>query len=337
MTELIRRPVIVAPMAGGVSTPALVAAACLAGALGFLPAGYKTAAALRRELDAVRAATAEPFGVNLFLPGQAAPDRAGLLRYVASLGEDARVLGAEPGEPCWDDDDLPAKLGELAARPVPVVSFTFGCPAPEVVAGLREAGSRVWVTVTNEAEALIAADSGADCLVVQGVEAGAHRGTFLNDRDSTGDPRGVLELLGAVRAVTSLPLVAAGGIGSAARVAAALGAGAVAVQCGTAFLRCPESGAHPAHKAALADPAFDRTEVTRAFSGRPARGLVNQFLAAHADAPAAYPEINNATRPLRAAAQRAGDAQRMSLWAGIGYRSAVARPAAEVLDSLAPS
>jgi nitronate monooxygenase len=117
-------------------------------------------------------------------------------------------------------------------------------------------------------------------------------------------------------------------------VASVLAAGALAAQCGTAFLRCPESGAHPAYKAALADPRFAATEVTRAFSGRPARGLLNRFMLDHQDAPAAYPEINNATRPIRAAAAAAGDVGRMSLWAGVGYRAATARPAGEVIDLL---
>jgi nitronate monooxygenase len=118
--------------------------------------------------------------------------------------------------------------------------------------------------------------------------------------------------------------------------ATALAAGAVAVQCGTAFLRCPESGAHPRHKAALADPRFTETAVTRAFSGRPARGLVNRFMLDHSRAPSAYPEINNVTRPLRAAAAAAGDVDRMSLYAGEGFRAAAARPAAEVVELLWP-
>jgi nitronate monooxygenase len=332
--ELIRRPVIVAPMAGGVSLPALVTAASAAGALGFLAAGYKTAAAMRREIEAVRAETTGPFGVNVFVPGAPAGDREALASYVRSLGDDAHAVGTDLGEPSWDDDDWAAKLGDLIARPVPVVSFTFGCPPPAVAAGLRAAGSSVWVTVTSEREAALAAECGADGLVVQGAEAGAHRGTFGNEPPGTGDPRGVLELLAAVRAVTSLPLVAAGGIMTAGGVAGVLAAGAVAAQCGTAFLRCPESGAQPAHKAALASPDFDRTAVTRAFSGRPARGLVNEFMFAHADAPTAYPEINNATRPLRAAAGLAGDARRLSLWAGTGYRLAADRPVAEVIEAL---
>jgi len=142
------------------------------------------------------------------------------------------------------------------------------------------------------------------------------------------------ELLRDVAAVTGLPLIAAGAIMSRQDVRDVLAAGAVAVQCGTAFLRCPESGAQPLHKAALADPAFTGTAVTRAFTGRPARGLVNRFMLDHPDAPAAYPEVHFATRPLRAAAAAAGDTGRINLWAGEGYRAATERPAAEIVELL---
>ena len=162
--------------------------------------------------------------------------------------------------------------------------------------------------MTSPAEAALAAEAGADALCVQGYEAGAHRGTFVND-DAPGRDRGLLSLIGEVAAVTGLPQIAAGGIMGPRQVRAVLAAGAAAAQCGTAFLRSPESGAHPLHKAALADPRYTATTVTRAFSGRPARGLVNEFIVEHADAPPAYPEINNATRPLRAAAAARGDTE----------------------------
>lgn len=321
-------------MAGGPSTPALVVAAAQAGALGFVAGGYKSAQAMRGDIDAVVGATAEPFGVNVFVPGRPAADGAALARYVDELTAEGRRLGVEIGPPAWSDDDWNAKITDLTARPVPVVSFAFGCPDADVVASLQSAGSMVWVTVCDEREAAVARAAGADSLVVQGVEAGAHRGSFGNGPGADGAGLGVLELVRAVRAVTGLPIVAAGGIMSADGTDAALAAGAVAVQCGTAFLRCPDSGAHAAHKAALTDPRFDRTAVTRAFSGRPARGLLNDFMRAHQDAPAAYPEINSATRPLRAAAAQAGDVHRMSLWAGEGFRQATDRPVADVVDML---
>ena len=327
----LRLPVIVAPMAGGPSTTDLVAAAAAAGGVGFLPAGYKTAQAMRADIDEVLAATGGPFGVNVFVPGAPAADPQALATYLDSLAADAAAVGAAPGEPAWDDDHWDAKIADLTSHPVPVVSFTFGCPDPGVVGALRAAGSSVWVTVTDAVEAETAVRAGAECLCVQGPEAGAHRGTFTN---WPGSQARALDLVATIRSATDVPLVAAGGIMSAADVAEALAAGAVAAQCGTAFLRCPESGAHPVYKAALADPSYRATAVTRAFSGRPARGLANAFLSGHQNAPAAYPEINNATRPIRAAAAASGDAGRMSLWAGQGYRAATTRPAGEVIEML---
>jgi nitronate monooxygenase len=336
LRQLSQLPIWVSPMAGGPSVPPLVTAAAQAGGLGWLAAGYKTAAAMQAEISTVREAGAGAFGVNLFVPGAPARDQDALAGYLASLQDDARQLGAAAGDATWDDDHWDAKLAVLAADPPPTVSFTFGCPPAGVIRGLQDAGAIVLVTVTNEHEAAIATGAGADGLCVQGPEAGAHRGFFTNDlgHGATAGP-GLLELLAAVAKVTGLPLVAAGGISDATAVAAALAGGAVAVQAGTAFLRCPESAAHPLHKAALADPRFTATVVTRAFSGRPARALANQFTTEHAGAPAAYPEINNATRPLRAAAGAAGNTGRMSLYAGQGFRSASDRPAAEIIAQLA--
>jgi nitronate monooxygenase len=332
LADLTRSPVVVAPMAGGPSTPGLVLAASAAGALGFVAAGYKTAAALRADMHAVRAGTGAPFGVNVFVPGPPAPDPAALGRYLAELEPDAAALGARPGTPDWNDDDWEAKLAVLLDEPPAVVSFTFGCPEPGVIAALAAAGSQVWVTVTTPEEAALAAGRGARALCVQGPAAGAHRGTF----SLTGVPSAVPlhQLLRDVAAVTGLPLVAAGGIMTHADVQGALAAGAAAAQCGTAFLRCPESGANPLHKAALADPAFTTTAVTRAFTGRPARGLVNRFMLDHPAAPPGYPEIHVATRPLRAAAAAAGDTGRLNLWAGQGFRAATERPAAEIVALL---
>ena len=326
--ELLRRPVIVAPMAGGSSTAELVIAAAGAGALGFLAAGYKTPAAMAAEMADVRAATAQPFGVNVLLPGTPYPDPAALDRYLGSL----RTAGPL-GDATWDDDGFGGKIAALLAEPPAVTSFTFGCPPAEVIRALQDAGSLVVVTVTSPAEAALAAGAGVDALCAQGYEAGAHRGTFAND-DEPGRDYGLLSLIGEVARVTSLPQVAAGGIMDPRQVRAVIAAGAVAAQCGTAFLRCPESGAHPRYKAALTDRHYTATTLTRAFSGRLARGLANQFIRDHQDAPAAYPEINNATRPLRAAAAADADTERMSLWAGQGWRSATEQPVGEIIERL---
>ncbi len=322
-------------MGGGPSNPALVTAAADAGALGFLAAVYKTAAAMSVEIDAVRKSTSEAFGVNVSVPGQATTQPEKVRRYIASLTHDAVELATDLGDPVWDDDDWAAKVNVLLADPPPIVSFTFGCPPRDIVDAFRLAGTVVAITVTDPGEARVAADAGADCLCVQGTEAGGHRGTFTNS-ERTQAGYDVRALITAITNVTDLPQIAAGGIMSASAVADVLGAGAIAAQCGTAFLRCPESGAHPAYKAALADSQFTSTALTRSFSGRPARGLVNQFMLDHPDAPAAYPEINNATRPLRAAAARAGDVDRMSLWAGSGFREAADRPVGEIIDQLWP-
>jgi nitronate monooxygenase len=331
---LLRRLIVVAPMAGGPSSPALVIAAAEAGAFGMLAGGYKTAAAVKAEIEAVRAATSEPFGVNLFVPGSPAADPLAVAGYVSSLGTaGAGAGGAGVGEPTWDDDAFDDKLATVLSAAPPLVSFTFGCPPAEVVAALRAAGTAVAVTVTGPEEAQLAAAAGADALCVQGIEAGAHRGTFVN-ADLPGQDYGLLSLIGEVARVTDLPQFAAGGIVTSAQVRAVLAAGAAAAQCGTAFLRCPESGAHPLHKRSLADPRFTVTAVTRAFSGRPARALVNRFVLEHPGAPAAYPEVNNATRPIRAAAAARGDAEAMSLYAGQGFRSATDRSAGEIVELL---
>ncbi len=320
-------------MGGGPSTPELVVAAAESDALGMLAGGYKTSEAVLSEVAAVRAATDEAFGVNLFVPGTISSEPARVGRYARSLAPDAEAVGVTCGEPAWDDDDFEEKLAAVVSAALPLVSFTFGCPTPEAVGACHAAGSIVVVTVTGPDEARLAADAGADALCVQGLEAGAHRGTFVND-DRPGQDFGLLALVGEVARVTDLPQIATGGIVDRRQVRAVLAAGAVAAQCGTAFLRCPESGAHPAYKAALADPHYSVTVVTRAFSGRPARGLLNRFVRDHPDAPPAYPEVNNATRPIRAAAAERGDTERMSLWAGQGFRSATDRPASEIVEML---
>jgi len=325
-------PIVQAPMAGGPSTPALAAAVCGAGGLGFLAAGYKTTDGLAADVAAVRAATTRPFGVNVFVGGGAPADPAVVADYARRLEAEARRAGAELGAPRFDDDDYPGKIQHLVDDPVAVVSFTFGCPDPGTVTALRAAGSAVWVTVTEPEEAAQAQDTGADAVVVQGAEAGGHRGAFADRADRV--DTGLLALLQLVRAEVGLPLVATGGIATGAGVAAVLAAGAAAAQVGTAFLRCPEAGTSDAHRAAL---AWGRpTGLTRAFSGRLARGIVNRLQAQHsAAAPIAYPEIHHVTAPLRAHARAAGDAEVINLWAGEAYPLAQERPAAEVVADLA--
>lgn len=327
-------PIVLAPLAGGPSTPELAAAVSEAGGLGFLAAGYLTAEALGERLRATRALTDRPVAVNLFapVPGPAEPAR--YEAYVARLREWGAPRGVAPGEPRFSDDGFAAKLDVLlAADPVAAISFTFGCPAGAVVERVRAHGAEVWVTVTTPEEASAAVAAGADALVVQGSEAGGHRGGFTDGPDQP--VYGLLALLQLVRAaVPDAPLVATGGIATGAGVAAALGAGARAAQLGSAFLLCPEAGTSPAHRDALR--AGRRTALTRAFTGRTARGIRNAFMEAHeAYAPLAYPEVHYATAPLRQAAREAGDAEAINLWAGEAHALAREAPAGVVVRELA--
>jgi nitronate monooxygenase len=325
-------PIVLAPMAGGPTTPELAAAVANAGGLGFLAAGYLTAAALAGQIRQVRELTARPLGVNLFVPGGAADDGA-VTEYAALLAAEARQAGVELGEPRFDDDDWDAKLALLTADPMPVTSFTFGCPSPAVIKALQSAGSEVWATVTTPAEAVLAADAGADVLVAQGSEAGGHRGSFIDDpADDASGGFGLLSLLQLVRSRTSLPVVAAGGIGTGAGVAAVIAAGAAAAQIGTAFLRCPEAGTSQVQRAAVASAS--PTAMTRAFTGRNARGIRNRFMDGY-QAPVAYPEVHYLTAPLRAAARRGGDPDLVNLWAGQTHELSRELPAAALVAELA--
>ncbi|MFF8602635.1 nitronate monooxygenase [Streptomyces sp. NPDC015232] len=343
LNDLARLPIVQAPMAGGASSPELVAAVCEAGGLGFLAGGYKTAGGLYQEVKRVRALTARPFGVNLFMPPGGQPaDRAAVEVYRHQLAGEAGWYETELGDPDQGRDDAyDAKLAILLDDPVPVVSFTFGCPDRDALDAFARAGTYTIVTVTSVEEARTAERAGADALCVQGVEAGGHQGTHRDDPADApggggGRGRGLLALLTEVREHVRLPIVAAGGIMRGRQIAAVLAAGADAAQLGTAFLVCPESGAHPLHKRALTDPLFTHTELTRAFSGRPARGLVNRFMREHGPyAPAAYPEVHHLTAPLRKAAATACDPQGMALWAGQGHRLVRELPAGRLVELLA--
>jgi nitronate monooxygenase len=308
-------PIVQAPLGGGASTPALAAAVCEAGGLGFLAAGYRTADAVRADIAAVRERTARPFGVNLFAPPAPVADPAAVERYAASLRGEAERAGVAVGAALHDDDAWTEKLDLVAEEGVAFVSFTFGCPTDVVVDGLHESGVSVWVTVTTPDEAVQAARAGADALVVQGVEAGGHRGSF---DDAAPGEIGLLALLALVRAAVDVPLVATGGIATGRGVAAVLAAGAEAAALGTAFMLAPEAATSAPHAAALRR-GTEATGLTRAFTGRLARGIVNRFMREHPDAPRAYPDVHHVAAPVRAAARQAGDPEAINLWAGQAY------------------
>ena len=336
LTDLFPHPIVQAPMAGGVSVPQLAAAVAEAGGLGFLAAGYKTADGMYQEIKQLRGLTGRPFGVNLFMPQPDHAETGAVQVYAEQLAGEAAWYETELGDPdSGRDDGYDAKLAVLLDDPVPVASFHFGVPSPDALEALRRAGTLTLVTATTPEEALAVERAGADAVIVQGVEAGGHQGTHRDLPENDGSGIGLLSLIAQVREAVSLPIVAAGGIMRGSQIAAVLAAGACAAQLGTAFLATPESGAQAVHKQALTDPLYTRTELTRAFSGRPARGLVNRFLREHGPyAPAAYPEVHHLTSPLRKAAAKAGDAQGMALWAGQGHRMARELPAGQLVETL---
>ncbi|GGO44047.1 MULTISPECIES: nitronate monooxygenase [Streptomyces] len=336
LTDLCRYPIVQAPMAGGASTPQLVAAVCEAGGLGSLAAGYKTADGMYQEIKQVRGLTARPFGVNLFMPQPEYADPAAVEVYRNQLAGEATWYETQLGDTDGKrDDGYDAKLAILLDDPVPLVSFTFGCPTLQVVQAFDRVGTRTVVTVTTPEEAQAAQRVGADAVCVQGIEAGGHQGTHRDNPEADGSGIGLLSLVAQVREAVHMPVIAAGGLMRGGQIAAVLAAGADLAQLGTAFLVTPESGAQPLHKQAMTNPLFGHTELTRAFSGRPARGLVNRFMREHGPyAPAAYPQIHYLTAGLRKAAAKAGDPQAMALWAGQGHRLARALPAGELVEVL---
>ena len=332
----ITHPIIQAPMAGGTTTPELVAAVSHAGALGSVGAAYLTPQQILETAHAIRRRTDRPFNVNLFV-GDAEPadgrDPAAMLeilsRYHAELGLAAPVPPAPAADPFAGQLDA-----VLEARPA-VFSFTFGIPPAAALAALKARGILVVGTATTVAEARQLERAGVDAVVAQGAEAGGHRGTFAGPFEAA--LVGTMALVPQVVDAVAVPVIASGGIMDGRGIVAARALGAAGVQMGTAFLACRESGAPAAHKAAVRAAREDQTEVTRAFSGRPARGVVNEFMRAlrgREQAILPFPLQNAATRPLRKAAGERGDARFLSLWAGQGAPMARDLTAAELVGQL---
>lgn len=326
-------PIIVAPMAGGPSTPELAAAGTNAGGLGFVPAGYLTAAVFSERIAKARQLTTGPIGANLFAPQPSAGTPATIEAYAKALSSEEQRYGAALGAPRFDDDAWAAKLDVLLDLRPEVASFTFGVPTADECQRLREAGIATVGTVTTLAEAQAAIAAGVDVLAAQGPSAGGHRGTFDPSAQPASEP--LDQLLAALTSTADIPVIAAGGLSTADDVARVTAAGAVAAQLGTAFLLADEAGSSPVHRAALKDPQFTETFVTRSFSGRYARGLRNRFIDEHeAEAPFGYPEVHYLTSPVRAAAVRAGDPHGVNVWAGTGFRNTTAGSVAEIITTL---
>lgn len=329
----VRHPVVQAGMAGGATTPRLVAAVSEAGGLGTLGAGYLQPQAIRDAMREVRSLTGAPFAVNLFVP-EAFEEPESREAADGVLAPYRRELGIDDPEgfssyaPAFED-----QLAVVLEERAPVFSFTFGIPSEGQISALRETGIVTCGTATTVREAVELERRGVDAVCGQGYEAGGHRGTFI------GDPLeamvGTLALVPQLADAVEIPVLAAGGVMDGRGLAAALALGADGAQMGTAFLPCPESGAHPAYKEALLAATEEATTVTRAFSGKPARGLRNRFteeMAPREPGLPDYPVQNAYTRDLRSAAAERGDTGLMSLWAGQAARLGGTLPAAEVVE-----
>ena len=313
-------PIVVAPMAGGPSTPALAAAVANAGGLGSLGFAYSSPARVGADLRAARELTAGPLNANFFVfPQVSAPEALSVARAIAALqslpGAAGLPVAAPAGPVCPELDRQLEPVWQL--RPE-VLTFHFGLPAAAIIERAHALGISVGVTATRRSEALAIAAAGADFVVAQGAEAGGHCGAFEPRDVSAWLP--VRELVAELAAEVTLPIVAAGGLMDGADIRSVLAQGASAAQLGTAFLTTTESGASAAHRRLLLNEPTRGTVVTTAFSGRPARGLRNTFTErmAHADA-LGFPLQNSLTTTIRRAAIERDDGEHQSLWAGVGY------------------
>lgn len=322
-----------APMAGGPSTPELAAAVTNAGGLGFLAAGMLSAEDLADAMMASRKLTADPLGVNLFVPQRPPANAERLDAFATALAEEADYYGVALGE-LRHDDEWEAKLDVVCDLRPEVVSFTFGSPTVEQCRRLAGVGILNLATVTTVREAIIAVSCGADAVVAQGPAAGGHRATFDAFAAPPRDP--LDELVTALATCLDCPVVAAGGIATPRDVRRLRDAGATAVQVGTALLLTDEAGTNPVHRAALRDPQFTQTVVTRAFTGRYARALRNRFIDHHeADAIFGFPQVAMMTAPIQAAAMKLGDPHGAALWAGAAFQHVKTGSAVDLVRELA--
>ena len=330
----IQHPIIQAGMAGGATTPRLVAAVSEAGGLGTLGAAYMAPEAIHEAIREVRALTDGPFAVNLFVPE---PFDASLYdpgEVNAPLAVYREELGIEAPEGLSYVQPFEDQLAVVLEERVPVFSFTFGVPEEEHLSALKEAGTVLIGTATTVREALALEEGGVDAVVGQGSEAGGHRGTFIGGFEEA--LVGTIALVPQLADSVSVPVVASGGIMDGRGLAAALLLGAEGVQMGTAFLPCPESGIHEKYKEAVLGAESESTALTRAFSGKLARGIRNRFMdEMDGERVPEYPVQNAYTRDIRAAATREDRIELMSLWAGQAARLGRAVPAAELVESVA--
>lgn len=347
-----RLPLVLAPMAGGPTTPALCAAVSAAGGLPFLPGGYLDADSFAAKVDEVDRMIDGPFGVNLFVPdttvrpddgtghGDHADDDAAAYTAYRELIIDRGFARPDqlPVDPVRTDDDYPRKLDLAIAGPARFISFTFGHPDPADVDRVHRAGKVVVLTATTFPGVDAALAAGADILTVQGTDAGGHRASVPGADDDSAPTAGELTVYAAsLDPAVRRPVFAGGGVSGPGDVQDLLAAGAAAVQVGTMFLLADEAGTRSTHRRAIIGLHDRGTVVTRAFTGRPARAVDNRFIRElDASAPALYPELHYLTAGLRGGADRRADPESLNLWAGTGYRAATPGPAADIVRRLCP-
>ncbi|WMD19036.1 nitronate monooxygenase [Achromobacter seleniivolatilans] len=339
LLELLKldHPIIQAPMAGGATTVDLVSEASKAGVLGSLGAAYMSPEQIEAAAAAIRARTSRPFAINLFASVPEQPTQGDASRMLALMARYHEQLGLPaPALPGPQADPLPGQIDAILRLRPAVFSFTFGRMPAQVLAQCRELGILTVGTATTVREAVALEQDGVDAVVAQGAEAGGHRGTFLDDFDQS--LIGTMALVPQVADAVSIPVIASGGIMDGRGIAAALALGGDLAQLGTAFLTTAESGISDAYKAVLPASRSEQSRITRAFSGRPARGIVNAFMR-DADALAAdilpYPLQNALTRPMRTAGGKEGNINVLSLWAGQGAPLARHETTADLVRRLA--
>lgn len=336
LLSLFKFPIIQGPMAGGACTPELVAGVSNAGGLGSLAGSLLSPSVLRDEVGRIRALTDRPFLMNFFILDTPQPTPQEISEAVELLKPSWQSLG-------WSELPLPSKWCEdfqaqfetlLELRPA-AASFTFGILDPVQVERLHDAGILVIGTVTTVDEALAWELAGADAVIASGIESGGHRGTFLGPQEDAQLP--ARELWPQVARAVKIPVIAAGAIMTGVDIAEALRVGAQAVQMGSAFLVCDESGINAVYRRALIEADDTPTRLTRVFSGRYARGLENRFIREMDGVEKrfpAYPVQNALTTGMRAAAAANGDTGLMSLWAGADIRRARPMPVAKLMQTL---
>jgi nitronate monooxygenase len=334
----IELPIILAPMAGFVLSEIAVAVSN-AGGLGSLPCTFLSPEQAEAELEKFRRKTNGPLNSNFFCHTPPVYDAAREEAWRDRLRPYYREFGVEPEAPVPVSSRAPfdEEFCALVERFRPeIVSFHFGLPAPEQVERVKGAGAKVISSATTVREAVWLETRGCDAIIAQGYEAGGHRGIFLSDDVSS--QAGTMALVPQVVDAVKVPVIAAGGIADARGIVAALALGASAVQIGTAYLFCPEAKVSPPHRAALHAARDDETMLTRLFTGRPARSIVNRLMrevGAMSGLAPAFPLAGGALAPLRAKTEPAGSGDFMPLWSGQAAALGREMPAGELTEKLA--